>query len=130
MLSSHPQDRLTLRSGGVLAGIFIGNAVSANPVISGTFGVFLGPLSRDLNWPRSAVSGLLLALAVIGDVGYPLFGRLADRRGDRRLLIGGNIIFGGAVAALSLSKGAAVWTYALFCLAGVAGCAPSAVVAA
>jgi MFS family permease len=129
-VSDHQKDRFSLTSAGLIAGVFVGNMVSATPVINGTFGIFLQPLSESLGWSRSAVTGLLFVLAIAGVVGYPFFGRLADRWSIRKLLIGGNFLFGGSVAALSLSNASMPTTYGLYLLAGIAGCIPSAVVTA
>jgi MFS family permease len=72
---------------GVLVGCTLGNMVSVTPIISGTFGIFLVPVTQALGWSRSEFSGVLLIMAIVGVVGYPGAGYLADRYGVRSVAL-------------------------------------------
>jgi MFS family permease len=50
------------------------------------FGVVLGPLSADLDWPRETFALSLALQNLVWGLAQPLFGMLADRWGDRRAL--------------------------------------------
>lgn len=70
---------------------------------------------------------MLLIMAMVGVLGYPLAGRLADRIGFRRVALGGNLLFAVAVASLSLLSGAGGRAWALFGFLGIAACFSSSV---
>ena len=123
-------DRLTAQSVIVCFGVIVGNAVSSTAVLNGTFGAFLAPVSVSLGWTRTAFSGVLLVLAVVGLASYGFFGRVADRHGARPTLIVGNILFAASVAGLSMISPSSVRTYSLFILAGLTGSIPSTVIMA
>ena len=126
----HEMDRVSLRSMGVALGSIAGNAVSSGAILNGPFGVFLLPVSASLGWTRSGFSAVLMILAALGLLSYPFFGRVADKYGERRTLITGNVVFACAIAALSLATPAPAVTYSLFIFAGLAGSIPSTVVIA
>jgi MFS family permease len=104
---------------GVVIGCAFGNLVSVTPVINGTFGVFLVPVTKALGWTRSEFSTVLLIMAIVGVIGYPLAGYLADRFGVRPVALIGNALFAACVAALSLSTSDRVLVYALYALTGL-----------
>lgn len=104
---------------GVIAGCALGNLVSVTPVINGTFGVFLVPVTEALGWSRAEFSVVLLIMAIVGVVGYPLAGRLADRYGVRPIALIGNASFALCVAGLALSTSQRPLVYALYALTGL-----------
>lgn len=106
---------------GVIAGSAIGSLVSVTPVINGTFGVFLVPVTEALGWSRTEFSAVLLIMAIVGVVGYPVGGRLADRYGVRPVALIGNACFALCVAALALSNSQRPWVYILYAITGLAG---------
>jgi MFS family permease len=112
---------------GVLVGCTLGNMVSVTPIISGTFGIFLVPVTQALGWSRSEFSGVLLIMAIVGVVGYPGAGYLADRYGVRSVALIGNASFALCVAALALSTPQRPLVYALYALTGLAGTMSSCV---
>jgi MFS family permease len=64
------------------------------------FGVVLGPLSADLNWPRETFALSLAAQNLVWGLAQPLFGMLADRWGDRRALwLGFGLYLAGMLVA-------------------------------
>jgi MFS family permease len=107
------------RQGSILAACTLGNMVGITPVVSSVFGLFLLPLSMTFGWPRAAISGVLGLFAGVSACMMPVVGRLADRYGARRMLIFGNLAFGGAIALLSLTTGHLVQFYMTFALVAV-----------
>ncbi len=82
----------TLRAIGVVVGCTLGNLVSVTPVINGTFGIFLVPVTQALGWTRTELSVVLLIMAIVGVVGYPVAGYLADRFGVRPVALIGQCV--------------------------------------
>src|SRR6202167_3996481 len=66
------------------------------------FGLFLLPISAEFHWPRSAVSIVLLIVAVAGAIGYPIVGRAIDRYGARVVVLSGIVAFAVAVSLVAL----------------------------
>ncbi|SEV95839.1 MFS transporter [Natrinema salifodinae] len=93
-----PPDRDVYRGWYVVAGGFVGAFVVFG--LSYAFGVFLGPMQRDLGVSRSAVSFVFSLQTVVIYLAAAILGVLADRFGVRRLLAFG-------VAALALGG---LWT--------------------
>jgi MFS family permease len=106
---------------GVLVGCALGNLVSVTPVINGTFGIFLVPVTHALGWSRSEFSVVLLIMAIVGVVGYPIAGHLADRYGVRPVALIGNAAFAVCVAGLAFSTPQRPLVYALYAITGLAG---------
>ncbi|MEM6835027.1 MAG: MFS transporter [Pseudomonadota bacterium] len=109
----------------VLAGCTIVNMVGVTPMVYTVFGLFLIPISDEFAWPRSAVSAVLLVLAIVAAIAYPIIGRAIDRFGARRVMIPGIILFAASVALISLSPANPVIFYGLFALMGAAAAIPS-----
>jgi len=117
---SSPKHTSLGTAAGLIVACTIGNFVCATPMVNSVFGVFLLPLAKAFRWPRAEVSGVLVVVAVVGVLAYPLVGRFADRHGARMTLLIGNLLFAAAVAALSLADGQPLQVYGLFALVGVA----------
>lgn len=83
-----------------------------------TFTVYVKPLEADLGWSRSAISlAITIAALAMGAVA-PIVGRLLDRFGARRLMLGGAVVVGGAWAMMSRTD--SLWFfYLVFLLVGV-----------
>lgn len=109
----------TLGAIGVVVGCTLGNLVSVTPVINGTFGIFLVPVTQALGWSRTELSVVLLIMAIVGVVGYPLAGYLADRFGVRPVALIGNASFAVCVAGLALTSRQHAWVYALYAMTGL-----------
>jgi MFS family permease len=117
----------TLGGIGVVVGCTLGNMVSVTPVINGTFGIFLVPVTQALGWSRTEFSIVLLIMAIVGVVGYPIGGRLADRYGVRPVALIGNASFAICVAGLAFSISLRPLVYALYAITGLSGTLSSCV---
>jgi MFS family permease len=115
------------RASGVLAACTIGNAVGVTPMVYTVFGLFLIPISTEFGWPRSAVSLVLLVLAIAGAISYPVVGRIIDRHGARRVLLGGNLLFAMSVALVSVITANPAHFYLTYALLGITAAIPSTV---
>ena len=115
------------RANGVLAACTVGNAVGVTPMVYTVFGLFLIPISTEFGWPRSAVSLVLLVLAVAGAISYPVVGRIIDRYGARRVLLGGNLLFASSVALVSVTSTNPLHFYLTYALIGITAAIPSTV---
>ena len=91
------------------------------------FGLFLIPISTEFGWPRSAVSLVLLVLAVAGAISYPIIGRVIDRYGARWVILGGNLLFAASVALVSVTTANYFHFYLTYALLGVTAAIPSTV---
>lgn len=79
-------------------------------------GVMLKPITEDLGWTRTAMTGALTAGTVIAGLLSPIFGRLADRFGPRVLMTVGALLVAGSyfiMAGLS-----ALWMFYLAYILG------------
>ena len=75
----------------VTACVFI--AMAGSGAYNG-FGVFIIPMSEEFGWSRSAISLAASVGTIVGGLSQPVFGRVFDRIGGRRLILVGLIAFG------------------------------------
>ncbi len=115
------------RRAGVVTACTVGNAVGVTPMVYTVFSLFLIPISTEFGWPRSAVSIVLLFIAIAGALSYPVIGRIIDRYGARRVILAGNLMFAGSVALVSVSPADHLVFYLIFSLLGITAAIPSSV---
>jgi OFA family oxalate/formate antiporter-like MFS transporter len=117
---THPSSpRLNRTDWSVLAasliGLFFGSVQIA------TFGVFVVPLSEQLNWTFMEIGAASASSAVAVFFGTLVVGRLSDRFGAHRLIILSMSLFGVLFTSLSLLT-APLWVfYTLFAILGLIG---------
>jgi len=101
-------------------------ALTANiaPAIFHTFGLFIKPVSEDLNLSRSSLSAALLIITAVTVVVSPIVGRLIDRHGVTKITVPCIIIFAVAVAALA-GTNSLFYFLAAFFIMGLVGIAHS-----
>lgn len=83
-----------------------------------TFTVYVKPLEAEFGWSRASISMAITLAALAMGVAAPLVGRLLDRLGARRLMLGGAALVGGGWALLSTTPSLAAF-YLIFLLVGV-----------
>ena len=77
-----------------------------------TFGIFLGPISKELGWTTVMLTGALTLRTVIGGLSGPIVGPLADTRYGARILMTVGVLVAGAVP-LMVSRVQALWQFYL-----------------
>lgn len=94
----------------VIVACLVGVAVSVIPVGLLALGVFIKPLSAEFGWGRGQVALAVAILSLAMAAALPVAGRLIDRYGVRRPLLGSLVVYGlsvalvpAAIAALGLS---------------------------
>ncbi len=99
----------------------VGLALHYGPLIVGTFGIFLKPLSQEFGWSRAQIS-FAFSLSALGiTVTLPLIGRLVDRFGARKVILPAVLLFGVGVLSLSFLSVHLWHFYVIYLLIGVVG---------
>ena len=107
---------------GSILGLIVGNG----PIVFFTFGLFLGPVTREFGWGRATFSSSLLVGHGCAAVAYPFLGRAIDRYGIRRVSLTSIVLFALSLASLSLAPSSPAVFIAMAGLVGLcsAGQAP------
>ncbi|WP_313808471.1 MFS transporter [Sphingobium sp.] len=106
---------------GLAAFLAIGLSHGAYQALSS---LFVLPLQNAFGWSRSEISFAYYGSLVIAVVA-PFIGRLVDRLGSRRIMLGGMVLSSMIYAALAAMNGSLAMFYALNVLAGVIGLSAS-----
>jgi MFS family permease len=77
-----------------------------------TFGLFFEPMSAELGWSRSMLTGALMTRILLGTGMGPVAGYVIDRYGPRLLIAGGAFMFG--LSAILISQTQNIWQFTLF----------------
>ncbi len=78
-----------------------------------TFGIFLGPIKRELGWTTLMLTGAMTLRTVVAGLSGPAIGPLADTRHGARIIMSLGILIAGAVP-LMVSRVNALWQWYLF----------------
>jgi MFS family permease len=89
----------------VVGGVWIhrGLIVGNGPIVFFTFGLFLGPVTKEFGWDRATFSSSLLVGHGCAAAAYPFLGRAIDRYGIRRVSLTSIVLFALSLASLSLT---------------------------
>jgi len=87
----------------VVFGSTVGLIVGNGPIVFFTFGLFLGPVTREFGWDRATFSSSLLVGHGFAAAAYPFLGRAIDRYGIRRVSLTSVVLFALSLASLSLT---------------------------
>ena len=87
----------------VVFGSTVGLIVGNGPIVFFTFGLFLGPVTREFGWDRATFSSSLLVGHGCAAAAYPFLGRAIDRYGIRRVSLTSIVLFALSLASLSLT---------------------------
>jgi MFS family permease len=78
-----------------------------------TFGLFIGPITRELGWTTVMITGSLTLRTVIGGLLGPLIGPLVDREHGARVVMSIGVLVAGA-ATIAVSRVHSLWQIYLF----------------
>jgi MFS family permease len=85
-----------LAAGAVLLAISLG--------IRHAFGLFLAPMSRDNGWSREVFSFAMALQNLVWGAAQPFAGRLADRLGAGRAILGGSVLYVAGLGLMAVSR--------------------------
>ena len=103
----------------IVAGGFLGTFIGGG-LQSFTFSIFLEPMSSDLGWSRTALTGALTLQLIVASALAPLFGRMIDKSGPRLIML--VLSFVGGAVAITLSQVKEIRQfYLVFAWAGMSG---------
>lgn len=108
----------------IVVASLIGNIVGPGPAVIFTVNVFMVPVTGSLHWTREMFSAGLLASAALSPIMTPVFGRLLDRYGIRRVALPASFVYGLALCSFALLKPNAYWALFIMvgCSAGFGAC--------
>ena len=108
----------------IVAASLIGNIVGPGPAVIFTVNVFMVPVTTEFHWTRGMFSSGLLASALVSPIMTPIFGKLLDRYGIRRIALPVAALYGIALCSLSLMSAGSFWAIYLMygCAAGFGAC--------
>jgi MFS family permease len=101
----------------IIAGTMFGSIILPLSALS----LLLLPLTKEFGWSRTEFSGGFASLMLASAIAAPFAGRLVDKLGVRKVVIGGTVIFGFLVMLLSMQSGALWQFYGIFILLGLVG---------
>lgn len=101
----------------VLLGTLFGSSIL--PLMA--FSLLLMPMTREFGWSATAYSAGMTALMWCGALVQQPLGRIVDRVGVRPMIIGGTVVVGLLVIAMSRQSGSLWQFYAFWGLLGVTG---------
>jgi sugar phosphate permease len=99
----------------VLACVCCASLARQGPAVA-TLSIFVEPMTGDLGWSRTALSGAVSLGGVMAAVLSPLIGPMLDRRGARAMLCSAVLVTGICTTALSFTQSLAAF-YVFFCIA-------------
>ena len=106
--------------GWVIVGVSLLTNVASTPVNAIVFSLFIGDITDDTGWGRSAVSLALTFRLLVAAVSVPIIGRLVDRHGSRWLSAIGAAVIGASLLAIAGTS--ELWAfYVLFAITGGVG---------
>lgn len=87
---------MILAAGAVLLALSLG--------IRHTFGLFLAPMSREHGWTREVFAFAIALQNLVWGAAQPFAGRLADRLGAGRVILGGSALYVGGLVLMAWSQ--------------------------
>ena len=89
----------------------------------GTLSVFVSPMTEELGWTRTEMSGAVSLGGILAALSAPLVGSMVDRKGSGFILVVSALLLGGAAYCLSMTE-TLFWFYAFFCIARMTFASP------
>ena len=78
-----------------------------------TFGLFIGPIGKDLGWTTVAITGALTIRSLTAGLLGPIIGYIADKRYGAKILMSVGVL-AAATATVLVSRMQALWQFYLF----------------
>jgi len=111
----------SLRKMKIALAILVGTLFGSSILPFMAIGLLTLPMTEEFGWTRTQFSGGLTSMMLIGSLSAPILGRLVDKIGARKMIIGGTFIVGLITMALSRQDGSLWQFYVGFAVLGFAG---------
>lgn len=86
-----------------------------------SFSIFIKPIESEFGWPRSAIALTMSIYLIIGGLMAPVFGRLVERYGPRKVMRAAAMASGACFMMVSLTR--SLWYfYGIYALLAVSIC--------
>lgn len=105
----------------IAAVVMLGTLFGSSILPFMAYSLLLVPMTKEFGWSATAYSWGYTALMWCGALVQPALGRISDRVGVRPMIIGGTLVVGLLVMAMSRQNGALWQFYACWGLLGVVG---------
>lgn len=105
----------------VMLGCLLGTLLGSHFLTVSAVAIVMAPMTGEFHWSRAGISGAVTVLLWVGAIMTAVWGRLIDRIGVRKIMIGGTLAVGLITASLSLSTSSLVQFYLTFAALGVFG---------
>lgn len=116
-------DRLPFYYGWVIVGCAMCGAYVKQGGAVATLSVFVAPMSLELGWSRTEMSGAVSLGGILAALTAPMIGSMADKRGSGFILTASALLLGAATLLLSVTE-SLIWFYAVFCVARMTFASP------
>jgi MFS family permease len=103
----------------IIAACCTATLIGPGPIIAGSAGVLLPAVGEHFGWSRTTFSAMPVITGLTSAVFAPLFGRLMDQVGLRRVLLPGIVCFAAALMWLAFVPSVAWLFFASYAVLGV-----------
>ena len=105
----------------VLTAALLGVACGASPLPFNVLPLVMGPIHADYGWDFTVISAGVTIFGIIASLLAPLYGRMADRTGVRRVAIASLVAFIAAFAAFWFVPGTITGWWSFWAVLGLVG---------
>lgn len=105
----------------VLMAALFGTMCGASPLPFNTVGSFVAPLEAEFGWNAGQVMTGVTIYGILACLMAPVFGRMADRFGVRRVALSSLLVFGLTFAAFGITPNSLPVFYSLWFFVGLVG---------
>lgn len=99
----------------------VGLACGLTSVLTGTFSIFLGPLTAEFGWQKSELFVALTLATITVTVASPFIGVLIDRFGAKRMILIGLVLEGAVLASFAMQTASLAALYARYIVMTLVG---------
>ena len=115
-LAARLAQRLPFYYGWVILGVVCCVSIARVGPAVATLSVFIGPMTAEFGWSRTAISGAVSLGGILAAITSPMLGSFLDRKGPRTILLMAVLTTGITILLLSQIRTLAAF-YLLFCIA-------------